>query len=283
MGVTKDKSKNYINRVFREDYRLQRLIETINVKKGKMLDIGCGGGSLTECFPHYYPGMKIFGCDISKSAIFYAKKYGNGKVKYSVIKNNILPYRTGSMDVVLSLDVLEHVPSAHLFLKEIRRVLKKKGLLFLAIPCEGQPFTFTWFFQKIRIGQNLTYKHIGHIHPEFTHEFIINLLKTHKFRIVNKSYSEHFFYQLTTVIRFLLAKELLEFFLGKRKAEKYYDRSILSIETNNKQKLDIIFLFRVIWLKFWSMVNILTFLERKLLKYISFGGWKIFLLASSHK
>lgn len=283
MSVTTVRSKDYIDKVIKEDYRLERLTDTVRVRKGKMLDIGCGGGTLTECFTKLYPNVRIFGCDISKTAISYANKYGKGNVKYSVIRNNILPYNTNSMDVIISFDVMEHVPNVHIFLKEIKRVLKKNGLLFMAIPCEGQPFTFTWFFQKINIGQNLTYKHVGHIHPEFTHNYIIKLLNKYNFKIVNKSFCEHLFYQLTTLFRFLLAKELLELFMGKEKAEKYYDRSIIAIDNKDKQRTDIIFLFRIIWLKLWRLINILTFLERKLLKNVSFGGWKIFILASNNK
>lgn len=283
MGVTQDRSEGYVDNVYKEDYRLERLIQSIPATKGKMLDIGCGGGTLTECLPYFYPEMKVLGCDVSKTGISYAEKYGEGKVKYSVIKNNILPYRDNSIDIIVSLDVLEHVPDIHLFLKEIKRVLKKKGLLFFAVPCEGQPFTFTWFFQKIKIGHNLTFKHIGHIHPEFTHHYVTQLLETKEFRIVSKSYSEHFLYQSTTLFRFLLAKELLEFFFGKNKAEKYYDRSIISMETADNQKGDVMFLFRKVWLKFWSFVNVLTSVERKLLKNISFGGWKLFILSQNLK
>lgn len=281
MGVRGDRSEGYQNNALKDDYRLGRLIEAVPPQKGNMLDIGCGGGALTESLPYFYPQMAIFGCDISRTAVSYAKKNGSGKVKYAIIKDKKLPYKDNFLDVGICLDVLEHIPDISFFLHELKRVLKKNGLFYLAVPCEGQPFTFTWVFQKIKIGQNLTFKHFGHIHPEFTHDYIKKLLISNKFSILNKTYGDHFLYQVETLFAYFFAKEFLEILLGPQKAEQYYDRKLLVQKKNNNK--DIFVYLRYIWTKIWGLLYIVIYCEREFMKKVHFGGWKLFVLSRNMK
>lgn len=281
MGVRGDRSEGYQNNALRDDYRLGRLIESVPPQKGKMLDIGCGGGASTESLPYYYPQMTIFGCDVSRTAISYAKKNGSGKVKYAIIKEQKLPYKDNFFDVCICLDVLEHIPDIRLFFHELKRVLKKNGLFYLAVPCERQPFTFTWVFQKIKFGQNLTFKHFGHIHPEFTHDYIVKLLHNNKYSILNKTYGDHFLYQIETLFAYFFAKEFLEIFLGPKKAEQYYDRKLLAPKKNNKK--DIFVYLRSIWIKIWGLLYIVIYCEREFMKKVNFGSWKLFVLSRNMK
>src|SRR3990167_10081476 len=92
MGVTAGKRKSYFVS-FEDDYRLKMLTEAVELQGGRMADLGCGGGQLTESLVYYYPKVKVYGCDISKTAISYAGKFGSGKVTYSVIRNKRLPYK----------------------------------------------------------------------------------------------------------------------------------------------------------------------------------------------
>ncbi len=135
MGVREKKPKSYL-RTFTQDYRLRSLIESVALEKGRLLDIGCGGGMIAESLPYYYPEGAIYGCDVSKTAIVYAKKLGSGKVKYARIKDKRFPYKDNFFDVCICLDVLEHVPDVDYFLKEVKRVLKKNGKFF---PCIRSP------------------------------------------------------------------------------------------------------------------------------------------------
>ena len=148
MGVSKKKD---FHTTFIEDYRLQRLTEFLELEEGKLLDIGCGGGITTEALSSYYPNVALYGCDVSSSALKYAQKYGSGKVVYKQIIKNKLPFKDNYFDACIALDVIEHVPNIDFFLEEINRVLKKKGQFFSHTPVEGQPFTLTWFWGKIKV------------------------------------------------------------------------------------------------------------------------------------
>ena len=281
MGVMEGKPKTY-KRTFGDDYRLKRLTESLELKNGKMLDIGCGGGVLTESLNYYFPKVKVYGCDISKQAINYAKKFGSGRVTYGVIQKNKLPYENNFFDACICLDVMEHIPDVDFFLNEVKRILKKNGKFFLLVPCEGESFTFTWFFQKIGIGNKLTFKNWGHIHPEFTHHSVERLLKKHKFFIIKRSYSEHVLYQLTNLILYFIPKELMTLFLGK-KASFYTDSGIVRAKTKGKEVKDPIMLFRNVWFLFSKLLRVSTAWELELFKRVPFMAWKLHVLAKNDK
>lgn len=278
MGVTVKDKKNYF-RSFKDDYRLKRLTEAVDVPTGNILDIGCGGGVLTESLVHYFPQASVYGCDISAQAIKYAQKLGSGKVKYAVIKDKKLPYKDNFFDVCVCLDVMEHIPDVDFFLKEVRRILKKNGHFFLLVPCEGQPLTHTWLFQKIKIGSRMTYNNWGHIHPEFTQKHVINLLEKHGFVIKKKTYSEHFLYQLADVFTYFLPKEIMNAVLGK-KAEQYLDNAVVTTKIKgNKEKKDIMMLVRSVWFVYSKVFRRVTHWELDAFKNIPHMAWKMHIYA----
>ncbi len=272
MGVRGEKPSTYF-RSFKQDYRLRSMAATIKLNKGKLLDIGCGGGMLTESLPFYFPKVNVFGCDISRTAIKYAAKFGSGKVKYNQIRNNSFPYKDNFFDACICFDVLEHVPDVNFFLQEVKRVLKKNSKFFLIVPCEGQMFTFTWFFQKIKLGQDLTFRYLGHIHPEFTHKGVIALLQKHGFSIQEKAYSEHVFYQLLQFLVFFIPKIFLDFVLGKGQAKKYTNSSLAK---NAKTKKTPVLVVRNLWYRVWDFVMFYPMnWETILFKKFSMTAWKI--------
>lgn len=267
-----------VMKTFKPEYRAKRLTEALKLSKGRLLDIGCAGGVLTETLVKYYPKVEIYGCDISRTAISYAKKYGSGKVTYAAIKGKRFPYRDKFLDACICLDVLEHVPDVDFFLREVRRVLKDNGQFFLLVPCEGQPLTYTWFFQKLNVGTKLTFKHWGHIHPEFTHKSVGELLKKHGFTTLKKSYSEHILWQLINVFMYFLPHAILEQVLG-RKASQYTDSSVVRSMEKGKQKRDLMMFLRNTCLQFNSILRLLTFWELDLFKNLPLNAMKISILA----
>ena len=279
MGVALDRSEGFEERVYADDHRLRKLMELVKEKKGRILEAGCGGGSFIESLAHFYPSATMYGCDISKTAISYAKKFGKGKVTYDVITKNKLPYSDGFFDDCVCLDLLEHEPDTDLFLKEIKRILKKDGLFFLAVPCEGQWGTLTWVYQKIKIGRKLTFKHFGHIHPEFTHKNVCLLLQKYGFRIVKKSYSMHLLTQIFQLFQYFLPKELLELIIGAKKAERYYDKSIVRDSSKGSIRNDLFMKIRIVWFKLSWLTNIISAIELKLMHNVSFTSWKLLVLA----
>ncbi len=281
MGAFSKKRNNY-KRTFQDDYRLKRMAEALKLKKGKLLDIGCGGGIITESLPYYYRGVKVFGCDISKTAIAYAKKFGSGKATYDVLKGKKFPYKDSTFDACICLDVMEHVPDVNFFLKEIRRILKQNGKFFLLVPCENQPMTYTWLFPKIGFGR-LTFKHWGHVHPEFTHASVLTMLKKHGFHVNRQTYSEHWLYQLSNIFLYFLPKELLELVVGKHQAQKYNDQGVVKMQVSGKKSRDLFSIARNVWMRITGLVGRVRGWEIEAGKHTSFGAWKIHIYATINK
>ena len=102
------------------------------LKNVKILDIGCGGGLL--CEPLTRLGAQVVGIDASnkniKIAKIHAKKSGL-KINYYCTTPENFNYKE-KFDVVLNMEIIEHVEDVNLFLKESSKFLKKNGIMFIA-------------------------------------------------------------------------------------------------------------------------------------------------------
>ncbi len=280
MGVREKKPSSYL-RTFKDDYRLKLLTSMAKVKGGRILDIGCGGGITTESLSHYYPKSELYGCDVSAQAINYARRLGSGSVKYAVIRKKKLPYKDNFFDLCVCLDVMEHVPDVPFFLKEVKRILKPGGKFFILVPCEGQSFTHTWLWQKIGIGKTMTFRRYGHIHPEFTHKNVLELLNSSGLKVSKVAYSEHFIFQLISVFTYFLPLEIMDQVLGK-KADLYTDSGVIR-HKKKKRKVDPMLLFRYAWLGLIKALRYGTSWEIDLMKKNSFTAWKLIAVAKKSK
>ena len=102
-------------------------LKTINI-----LDIGCGGGLLSE--PMSRLGANVVGIDASKKNIevakFHAKK-NKLKINYICASPEILKIQK-KFDVILNMEIVEHVEDINFFIKKSSELLKKNGLMFIA-------------------------------------------------------------------------------------------------------------------------------------------------------
>lgn len=100
-----------------------------------ILDAGCGTGHNMEFLRSkgYYVG-----CDVMFEALEFCKQNGVKDLFQGNLRN--VPLRSECFDVVVALDVIEHVPDPRIVLEEIKRVLKNDGILVLAVPS----FRFLW-------------------------------------------------------------------------------------------------------------------------------------------
>ena len=120
-------------------YIKDNIINDFNIKNNEkpltgisILDIGCGGGLLSE--PMSRLGAKVVGIDASKKNIEIAKyhlKKNNLKIEYfnSTPDNFDYPKK---FDVILNMEIVEHVENIDLFIKESSKFLKNNGIMFIA-------------------------------------------------------------------------------------------------------------------------------------------------------
>ena len=102
------------------------------LKELKILDIGCGGGLL--CEPLNRLGATVTGIDPSSSNIKVAKLHSkkmNLNIKYMHCSPENLNFK-GKFDVILNMEVVEHVSNINLFIKNCARLIKKNGIMFVA-------------------------------------------------------------------------------------------------------------------------------------------------------
>ena len=97
-----------------------------------ILDIGCGGGLLSE--PLARLGAKVTGIDPVKKNIEIAKHHLK-RSKLNIKYYNFSPEKFKSKnkyDVILNMEIVEHVENVNLFIKESAKFLKKSGIMFIA-------------------------------------------------------------------------------------------------------------------------------------------------------
>ena len=102
------------------------------LKKINILDIGCGGGLLSE--PMCRLGANVVGIDASRKNIevakFHAKK-NKLKINYICSSPEVLKTQK-KFDVILNMEIVEHVEDINFFIKKSSELLKKNGLMFVA-------------------------------------------------------------------------------------------------------------------------------------------------------
>ncbi len=116
-----------IKQHFALEGKKQNLLENL-----KILDIGCGGGLISE--PMARLGAIVKGIDASEKNINVAKIHAersNLKIDYK--KNSPEELNTNEkFDIILNLEVVEHVDNLEIYLKSCSNLLKKDGLIFTA-------------------------------------------------------------------------------------------------------------------------------------------------------
>ena len=102
------------------------------LEKVKILDIGCGGGLL--CEPMSRLGANVVGIDASDKNIKVAKlhaKKNNLDIKYLCATPETFKTEI-KFDVILNMEIVEHVENVDFFLKSSSELLRKNGMMFVA-------------------------------------------------------------------------------------------------------------------------------------------------------
>lgn len=107
-------------------------------KPVKILDVGCGTGQTLIFLKSLFPKSELFGIDPTPLAIKFAKKHGLKHVRKGRAEK--LPYKDAAFDLVLMLDVIEHIKDDYQAVKEAKRVLRRGGKLIVTTPA----LSFIW-------------------------------------------------------------------------------------------------------------------------------------------
>ena len=121
----------YITEKIKQHFKISN--DKANFLNGiNILDIGCGGGLISE--PLARLGGKVTGIDASEKNIKVAKMHSiksDLQINYINKSPEQLEYKE-KFDVILNLEIVEHVDNVDLYIKSCYNLLKKDGLMFTA-------------------------------------------------------------------------------------------------------------------------------------------------------
>ena len=121
----------YITEKIKEHFQLDKKKQDF-LKNLNILDIGCGGGLMSE--PLARLGGNVTGIDASEKNINVAKIHAeknNLKIKY-LNKSPENFYELGKFDIILNLEIVEHVENLDLYIQSCKNLIKKNGIMFTA-------------------------------------------------------------------------------------------------------------------------------------------------------
>jgi SAM-dependent methyltransferase len=105
-------------------------LDRLGLSRGRRaLDAGCGSGRTLDALPGY---AAVAGVDAAPAAVRLARARGHADVHVGRVE--ALPFDPASFDLVLCLDVLEHIPDDGSALRELRRVTEPGGHLVVTAP-----------------------------------------------------------------------------------------------------------------------------------------------------
>jgi 2-polyprenyl-6-hydroxyphenyl methylase / 3-demethylubiquinone-9 3-methyltransferase len=147
-----------------------------NLHNIKILDIGCGGGLVSE--PLARLGAKVTGIDASPINIEIAKKHAdNLNIEYQNILAEDLAQTNNKYQIILALEIIEHVEDVEFFIKTCTQLLEANGLIIFSTINQ----TITSFLQSIVAAEYIlqwlpkgTHSWKKFIKPSYIHKHAID-------------------------------------------------------------------------------------------------------------
>lgn len=104
--------------------------------RGRIADIGCGAGATLKKMEQW--GLTV-GADTSIEALRYSRRRGCRRL--CLVEEEELPFGNEEFDLVVSMDVIEHLERDYFHLREYLRILRKGGYLLLTVPALARLWT----------------------------------------------------------------------------------------------------------------------------------------------
>lgn len=173
--------------------KLQRYLPLLPYLEGRVLDVGGGIGNLYD-----FSKRKITVFDIDENELKFSKEKGLETVKGD---GSNLPFKDNSFDTVISVATLEHIPKENRskFLKELRRVAKKKVLIYTPYGEVGEEYDKKLYKFRKKLGKEdrWTREHIQNGLPKI--EEIKKIYPNAKIKRIQNAKTWYFIMVLQTI------------------------------------------------------------------------------------
>ena len=159
-----------------------RADDGLSEKPLRILDAGCGTGINLK----YLQILgDVYGLDISKNALIFSRIRG----LHSLICGSVdkLPFKNELFDLVLALDVIEHMDEDTSAVRELNRVLKPGGRLIITVPA----FQFLWTSHDLAVHHKRRYTRSG----------LLNILRRCGFENEKATYWNFFLFLPVAIVR----------------------------------------------------------------------------------
>lgn len=166
-------------RVQREWHRekLENTLSHLNFEGKKILDLACGSGGLTRKLKENAQSSAIFAIDSNEKAVQYARKKDRNisGLRYTAGNAESIPFKDNFFDIVIGLDMLDHVPNYKKCMGEINRVLKKGGKLVLTVENHRSLWPIVEFlWDKFGRGREYRLVHVVHFTPKTFEKLVMD-------------------------------------------------------------------------------------------------------------
>jgi SAM-dependent methyltransferase len=199
---------------------IRNTLELKNTKK--VLDYGSGTGLYAEIWAHLFPKADLYFCDISRFALERLQYlYPQYKNRCYIVEDHQADIDGELFDVIVSVEVMEHVISLNKYLQDINRLLKIGGRFIWTTPC-ANAFSIEHILTKAT-GQidktdegyrRWSWEDPTHIRRLKSHE-IKELLVEHHFSDITFRFRAHLFSYVCRRLpmRLLLPKKIREYMM----------------------------------------------------------------------
>ena len=175
LDINKEYSEKYFQKIGGGflPQMINRLLDKGDIKQ--IVDLGCGDGGTILGILKKYKNKKIVGVDISPRRI---KSLRKRLPKYNFICRDVCNTRLlKHFDLVICTQVIEHVENDKKLLKEIYRILKPLGYLYISSVIRK-----SWAIYKYRNRHKRFVLDPTHEYEYSSKKEFVNLLKNHKFK-----------------------------------------------------------------------------------------------------
>lgn len=130
--------------------RLREVLATIQLPaQPRILDYGCGSGSLTALLAACWPDAQVVGVDVSATAVAHARqRHPDPRLRFATLDAAFVRDAAGTFDFVFSHHVLEHVFDLDGSLAELARLLARPGRMLHVLPCGNAGSFSHWLCRR---------------------------------------------------------------------------------------------------------------------------------------
>lgn len=183
---SRNKQKSVIeNSDFTYQYLLE-ILNSVNLKNKKILDIGCGVGTID--FYLASKGAEVLGVDISENGIKMANKNASNLNLKSNTKFKVMNFPNkvpeGKFDIIICSEILEHLTDDDLAVKKIKTLLNKNGIIIASSPSENSLLYRMGMLKKFD-------KEVGHLR-RYSEKSYKELFTSAGFKVVKTKKNEGF-------------------------------------------------------------------------------------------